>query len=254
MLTVKELKPYALLYFLGFIGILSVLPLIPQLLAASPEKPPMSVGAIQAISVLQSSVLLLLMVLLGAVCAKKVGLTTPVILAVVNSTPAVKALKPQILPAILGGIAGGIFILTFYKGMSPYLPAEFIIAGEKMVPPWYTKILYGGITEEILIRWGFMSFFVWAIYRITQQKNTEIKNYNFILAIIVSSLIFAVLHLPVAFSLSQKVAPILIFYILIGNSVFGLIAGYLYWKRGLECAIGSHMIAHITMIMVGSIV
>lgn len=254
MLTVKELKPYVLLYFLGFIGVVSVLPLIPQLLDLQPEKPPMPVGVIQAISVLQSSVLLMLMVWLGAVCSKKVGLTTPVIWAIANSTPVYKSLKPQILPAIFWGVAGGIFILTFYKLMSPYLPPEFISAGEKFAPPWYTKILYGGITEEIFIRWGLMSFFVWALFRITQRKNTDIKPHNYILAIIVSSLIFGADHLPVVFALSAEVTAHLIAYIVIGNTAFGLIAGYLYWKYGLECAIGSHMIAHITMIMVGSIV
>lgn len=38
------------------------------------------------------------------------------------------------------------------------------------------------------------------------------------------------------------------------NAAFGFIAGYLYWKRGLECAVGVHMIAHITMIVGNSFV
>lgn len=253
MLTVKELKPYALLYFLGFIGVLSVLPLIPQLLDLQPEKPPMSMGVIQAISVLQSSVLLMLMVWLGAVFSKKVGLTTPVILAVASSTSIYKALKPQIIPAICGGVAGGIFLVVFTAAGSDYLPPEFIVATAKLAPPWYTKILYGGITEEILIRWGLMSFFVWALYRITQRKNTDIKKHNYILAIVISSLIFGAGHLPVVFALSAEVTAHLIAYIVIGNTAFGLIAGYLYWKYGLECAIGAHMTAHITMIFASNI-
>ncbi len=56
-------------------------------------------------------------------------------------------------------------------------------------------------------------------------------------------------HLPVAFTLSTEVTIPLVAYIILGNAAFGFIAGYLYWKRGLECAIGAHMIAHITMIV-----
>jgi membrane protease YdiL (CAAX protease family) len=31
--------------------------------------------------------------------------------------------------------------------------------------------------------------------------------------------------------------------------VFGVIAGYLYWKKGLEAAIIAHMMAHVVMVM-----
>lgn len=249
----KELKLYILLFTLGFIGVLSILPLIPQLLELQAEKPPMPVWAIQAISVIQSSVLLFIMIWLGAVFSKKVTLTSPVIHAVVESKNIYKELKPQFMPAFWGGIAGGIFLVIFFKTVAAYLPPEFIIAGEKLAPSWYTKILYGGITEEILIRWGLMSFLVWFFYRLTQKKNTDVKTYNYILGIIISSLIFGAGHLPVAFALSPEVTTYLIVYIIVGNAAFGFIAGYLFWKRGLECAIGAHMVAHITMI-IGNII
>jgi len=250
----KELKPLILLFLLGFLGVLSILPIIPQLLTLQPEKPPMPVAAIQAIAVVQSSVLLFLMVLLGAVFARKVGLTSPVIFAIARSTNVYKELKPQIVPAMFGGVAGGLLLIIFYNAVSGYLPPEFIVAGETLTPPWYTKILYGGITEEILIRWGLMSFFVWAIYRITQRNDTHIKTHNYVLAIIISSLIFGAGHLPIAFALSPQVTGYLLLYIIVGNAAFGFIAGYLYWKRGLECAIGAHMVAHITMIAANSLV
>lgn len=111
------------------------------------------------------------------------------------------------------------------------------------------KILYGGITEELLIRWGLMSFFVWGSYRITQKVGSEICSYNYVIAIILSALIFGLAHLPVAFILSSELTAPLVAYIVLGNASFGFIAGYLYWKHGLECAIAAHMIAHITMIV-----
>jgi membrane protease YdiL (CAAX protease family) len=151
-------------------------------------------------------------------------------------------------------MVGGVFILVFLGVLTKYLPAEFLSASEKLIPPWYTKVLYGGITEELLIRWGVMSFLVWVAYRLTQKSGSDIRSHNYIFAIIVSSLIFGLGHLPVAFALSSVVTIHLVAYIVLGNAAFGFIAGYLYWRRGLECAIGAHVIAHLTMIVGASFV
>ena len=244
----KSIKPSILLFSLGFLGIVSIVPLIPQLLALQSAELPITVEVIQIVSVVQSSVLLLLMIWLGSIFSKKVGLSAPVIFALARSESAFKELKSQITPALIGGITGGIFILLFLGTLSSYLPTEFLSAGEKLIPPWYTKMLYGGITEELLIRWGLMSFFVWGIYRLTQKNGSDIRAHNYIIAIVASALIFGLGHLPVAFALSPEVTTPLVAYIILGNAIFGFIAGYLYWKRGLECAIGAHMIAHVTMI------
>jgi len=37
-------------------------------------------------------------------------------------------------------------------------------------------------------------------------------------------------------------------FIVLANSFFGLVAGYLYWRKGLEAAIIAHMSAHIVFI------
>jgi membrane protease YdiL (CAAX protease family) len=245
----KNIKVGMLLFSLGFLGIASMVPIIPTLLALQSEPLTLSVQMIQIISVAQSSVLLLFMIWLGLVFSHKVGLNSPVIVALVCSENVFKQLKPQILPALIGGIVGGLIILLFFGMTADYLPAEFVRAGDKLSPPWYTKILYGGITEELLMRWGIMSFFVWAVFRLTQKKGSAIRAHNYVIAIIASALISGLGHLPVAFALSSEITAPLIFYIILGNAAFGFIAGYLYWKRGLECAIGAHMIAHITMII-----
>ncbi len=246
---IKNLTSNMFLFFLGFFGIASIVPQIPKILALQSEPLPLSVEVVQIISVAQSSIFLLLMIWLGSVFSEKTNLKAPVVFALTHSKNAFIELKPQIMPALIGGVSGGMFILMFLGILSNSLPAEFLIAGEKLTPPWYTKMLYGGITEELLMRWGLMSFFVWGAYRLTQKIGSDIRPHNYISGIIVSSIIFGIGHLPVAFALSPEVTVPLVTYIIVGNSAFGFIAGYLYWKRGLECAIGAHMVAHITMII-----
>jgi len=37
-------------------------------------------------------------------------------------------------------------------------------------------------------------------------------------------------------------------YVIIVNATFGLIAGYLYWRRGLESAMIAPMVAYVVML------
>jgi hypothetical protein len=40
---------------------------------------------------------------------------------------------------------------------------------------------------------------------------------------------------------------VIVTFVIVANSAFGLICGYLYWKKGLESAIIGHMVGHIVM-------
>ncbi len=66
-------------------------------------------------------------------------------------------------------------------------------------------------------------------------------------AILISSLVFGIGHLPAAFMLFPEATLALTLFVIVGNSAFGLIAGYLYWKKGLESAIIAHALTHVVM-------
>ncbi len=232
MNTPSNLKPNSFLFTLGLLGVLSTLPIVPRLLSLQSSPPPMAVEMIQIISVAQSSLLLMLMVWLGSVYSKKVGLSAPLVFALFGSESISEKISSKVAPALIGGFLGGIVTSLFLATLSSHLPAEFLSNAEGLVLPWYTRILYGGITEELLVRWGLMSFFVWGTYRLTQKTGSGIRDYNYIIAIAASALIFGLGHLPIGFALSSEITLYLLAYIILGNASFGLIAGYLYWKYG----------------------
>ncbi|MEM9776964.1 MAG: CPBP family intramembrane glutamic endopeptidase [Chloroflexota bacterium] len=237
----------------GFVGVLSTLPLLPQLISNSGQSLPVPIAVVQTVSVIQSSVILLLLVVLGGWLAPKINLGTPVLSAFLNRSLQKLDLKPILISGVVWGVLGGLLIIGFYLLSAPLLPAEFLENSEDLSLPFYTRLLYGGITEEVLVRWGLMSLFVWGLYRLTQNREASVKPYNYLFGIILSAFLFGVGHLPAASLLTSDVTSGLIFYIIVGNSLFGLIAGFLFWKRGLESAILAHMIAHIVM-MLGEIV
>jgi hypothetical protein len=46
--------------------------------------------------------------------------------------------------------------------------------------------------------------------------------------------------------LGETSVPVILF-VIVANSVFGIVAGYLYWKFGLESAIIAHILGHVVL-------
>lgn len=237
------------------LGVLSLLLLdVQAIIAAVPlpaeqvELPPPAL--LKILTLLQPTVLMTLAVAVGCFLAGKVGLHSPLAEAVANREPAFKKLVPQILPGILVGIISGIAIIAAWLISKPYLSAEFIARAEafnKLMPSG-TRFLYGGIAEEILLRWGLMTVLVWAAWLIFQKGAKAPRPVIVIASIVVSAANFGAGHLPVASLLGDGLTLPLGIYVLVANSLFGVGAGFLYWLRGLESAMIAHICVHIVLI------
>ena len=251
------------LWLAGFIGVLSLMTTLPKMMAVMADsEPEISIGVIQLISGFQSGLILLLAVWLGLRLGGRHGLLAPVFSRwatwpqTSSALAPVKSLAPVkygeiILWGIAGGFAGGLVLAGFTHLFEPYMPADFLARAEQLAIPLYSKILYGGITEEILIRWGLMSFLVWLIAKLAGSGSNPAAPWVFVSAIIVTSLLFGAGHLPLANVLADTVTPAIKAYVFLANGFFGLIAGYLFWKKGLESAILAHMLAHIVWAVIG---
>ena len=196
-------KLFAILWLAGLAGVLSFLLIdLSALLANFPvlagtEIPPIT-PALKLLSLIQLAVILSLAVLVGVALASKVGLSSPVAEAVAGGGQLSLAFKPQIIPGIVGGLAGGVAIVLTAWLSKPFLPPEVItrIAELGKLLPLPTRLLYGGITEELLLRWGLMTLLVWAAWRLFQKGQNKPKPAYFVGAILVSSVVFGIGHLP----------------------------------------------------------
>lgn len=250
-----QIKLFLILLAAGLLGVFSLLLVdLPALIAILPipagtEIPPITPG-LKILSLVQPSVILFVAALVGVALASKVGLSSPVAEAAASGTDLVSALKPQIVPGIVGGLTGGVAIVLVGLLSKPFLPSEVValIAEFGKLMPLPTRLLYGGITEELLLRWGLMTLLVWAAWRLIQKGRNKPKSAHFVVAILISSAVFGIGHLPVALLLVPQATAALIVFVVAANSLFGLIAGYLYWKKGLESAMIAHMLAHVVML------
>ncbi len=145
--------------------------------------------------------------------------------------------------AVLGGIIAGILIILVAESYSSFLPKELSELNNDVKPGILMRLLYGGFTEEILMRFGLMTVIVWLISLIFGKIGL-----TYWLGIVLSAVIFGFGHFPAVFQSIENPSFLLLSYIIAGNSVGGIIFGWLYWKKGLESAMIAHIFAHITMI------
>ncbi len=84
--------------------------------------------------------------------------------AALNKRQIGSALKSQIIPGLIGGLIGSVGIFLNWILWKPFLPSEFVTKSAELnkFVPLPTRLLYGGITEELLLRWGLMTLLVWA--------------------------------------------------------------------------------------------
>lgn len=206
---------------------------------------PIPAWLIGAATVLQNALLLSVAAFVGARLAPRVGLDAPVLSAWLTGRSSRKAMSPIIKPATVGGLLGGIILWGYYA----LIPTELEVLRQQNALPLMVRILYGGFTEEILLRWGLMTWLAWLIWRFCRGEAGVLPTRIAWTAIAISAIVFGIAHLPAANAMLGALTTPVILYIVAGNAAFGLIAGYLFWRRGLEAAILAHVFAHIGFAM-----
>lgn len=210
-------------------------------LLADASKLPVPLETAQVAAAIQGAVLVFVAALVGAVLAPKAGLAAPAVAAIAGGGGVLEALRPQLIPGLVGGCIGAAVILGFYV----LAPGALIAIQHETPVPLPVRVLYGGMTEEVLIRWGLMSTMAWAGWRVLNRDLQQPSPGVMWAAIALSALVFGASHLPSVAQSLPVLSGYVAAYVTIGNALFGLVAGYLFWRHGLEAAIVAHVSAHV---------
>lgn len=235
------------LWCAGLPGIAAILYfVVPSLLGRG--LPPLPLWVLLLVAGLQMCVMLTIAVWAGVALARKVGLGAPALQALASSRPWLAALRPQLLPGVVGGLLGAAFLVVIAQYAPPSLTAL-----QGTMAPFHiaARVLYGGVTEELIVRWGLMSGVLWALWRFLQRSEAPPRTIFVTVAIVVSAISFGALHLPAASAMLGALTTPVIAYVIIGNAAFGILAGYLFWRFGLECAIVAHSVTHLVAAALG---
>ncbi|RXZ78858.1 CPBP family intramembrane metalloprotease [Paenibacillaceae bacterium] len=146
----------------------------------------------------------------------------------------------------VGTIAGVIctagWLMSYYGFIRSRTDRESVLISEKLrqTVGLSTRITSGGITEEIIFRWGLLSFVMWLISLVVSSLAAA-----FWIAIVITGVLFGLAHLPGLIEKGCKPSPMLISSAIIGNLWVAIFCGYLLWQYGLIAAIIVHILFHI---------
>lgn len=228
---------------LGLLGIVSLLwqplPMLEDI------DLPLSESAVRLLILVQPTILLIVAVLVGVNVAPRVGLQAPLIQAMLNRQP-LGPVWQRLIPAALAiGVIGAIVLTLFGWYQTATVPDIVEAAGDT---PLLVRLLYGGITEEILLRWGLMSLLVWLGWRFVQGRSGVPTSGIVWGGNITAALLFGVGHLPAAFMVGLT-GPLWIMLIIGANALLGILYGWLYWRKGLEAAMIAHGLTHLLAVL-----
>lgn len=229
---------------LGFVGLLSLLlqPVPSALLEKAPELAAMPPFAIKAVMLINPLVLLIGAVLLGAVLAHRVGLRS-LLAGTATAHPWPRTLaRAAVLGLLLGCLLAGLDHL-----LKPHLGS----AWQSLVANTPTStstlaigLLYGGITEEVLLRWGLMSLLAWCLLKLLGPNRQPLA---LGCAVLISALLFGAAHLPVL-AMQTELTPFLIARTMLLNTIAGVLYGWLFMRHYLEAAMVAHTTTHLGML------
>lgn len=248
-------KLYSILLVASIIAIIASMPYAFTLAGDALKQVPTPLPVIVIVSLIQSSILFAVVLFLGMILSKSVGLRMPFIEAYFHHQKLTFNIKSIINNSVILGIVAGITIVLLdllFTGLG----AQISLWTGQMPPFWMGMLasVYGGIGEEILLRLFFMTLIVWIISKIKRSKANILDNNPAMwLAIIISAVVFGLGHLPITSTVTPLTTLVIIRAIVL-NGVGGVIFGWLYWKKGLESAMIAHFSADVVLHVVMALI
>ncbi|SEP18448.1 CAAX protease self-immunity [Halogranum amylolyticum] len=241
------------------LGIPGIMALVGYIYFTTPETAVpsgLSLPLLAVLSAINPLLLLGVACLFGAYAAPRVGLQSYVIDRKGTGNGIWQRLRSDIGLAVGTGIIGGVLIVVLDAVMMPFvaqdLPQSVIGATRPTVLDVFAyvpvRFLYGGITEELMLRFGLMSGLVFVGWRITGRRADGPQPAVVWAAILIAAVLFGLGHLP-ALAQSVDLTPALIARTVLLNAVAGVLFGWLYWRRSLEAAMVAHASFHVPLVV-----
>lgn len=234
-------RRFGSLLALGLVGVLGLLPQVAQLGGSilPPELAALPRPAQVALLLLNPLLLVVMGTALGAALAHRVQLGSML-------AGTVPVTWRGLVPSALAGLGLAALLVAMELAWRPFLAAQAAAlepAGSVLSRLWL-GLLYGGVAEEIIMRWGLMSLFTWALHRTLARRSACVPSGVVMIAALLSALIFAVGHLP-ALAAVTELTPAVVARTLALNTVAGLVYGWLFWRLHLEAAMTAHAATHL---------
>lgn len=238
---------------IGFVGVVVVgidaVRVIERLFADAPPSRSTSALLIAA-SLIQPALVLLVSAAVGALLAHRFGLVSVIALG-----SGWDRFSSSLLVSFGTGVLAGAAAIAADRLLFSDLIPEFFAGARKLQRSpgdvLLIGVFFGGITEEIVMRWGLMSLviFLLSLLRrwISAGRNAVVEPPPALFywsSICLAALVFAAAHLPSAAAIAPLTQAV-ITRVLLLNAVAGVLFGWLFWRYTLESAMVAHAALHV---------
>lgn len=245
-------------FLLGLVGVATLpLILVPMLSedglpAVAPE---MSLPSLVALGMVNPLLLLAAGAAIGAWIAPRLGLISLTAFRSESGASIGPPLRSVAPLAVLSGLFLAAVMLLLDNVFRPFLSDDWTSAALELSNSggWTALIsgfLYGGITEEIMLRWGMMSFLAWMIWRLAKRDELPPSSGIMWAAIILAAILFGIGHLPAAAAVTELDTALVLRTVIL-NALGGVVYGWMFWRRHLEAAMMAHASTHVGFALFG---
>lgn len=195
-------------------------------------------------AILQTLFMVFVMCFAGAVLSLRTGLNDPVLEGILSGRAGLGSLVSILVPTFLYSFIGLIIFCFLYYGIVGSILDEYSFKTMTRIRAALGLdgcVLYGGVVEEIIARWGLLNVIVFFAMMFAKQNNNPI----IVSSMIISGLLFAIGQIP-AYVAAGCISSRRFLYSLVLLSLYqSMIFGFLFWQYGLVAAILGHMLFHI---------
>jgi hypothetical protein len=242
------------LFALGLLGVATLGGTV-ALTGAVPSVPGLSPAAVVLLSLVVPTLLLFVAVLVGTWAAPRVGLRSLVASRAAGGPSVLPELAPVAPSAVGAGAAAGLLIASLDVAFAP-LGAVPATNGRPTVSQVLLSVpvrfLYGGITEELMLRWGLLAAVAWIGWRATGGVRRPGPAVMWP-AIGISALLFGLGHLPAVAGIGTLSPSVVVRTVLL-NAVGGVVYGWFAWRHHLEAAMIAHAGTHVVFVTLSVLV
>ncbi len=234
-------KEYGVLVLAGMVGVLGGLPAAWSVMEKTAALSKVPVQLLVAGQLIQSAIWMLLTVGIGLTLASKTGLGAPILKGYLAGEPVGARFRAHILPSVVLAFVATLAVVALDRFFFlPRLPG--FSSAISQVSGWQGILasLYGGLTEEILTRLFLVTLLAWILARFSHGADGKPSAAAMWIAILGSAVLFGLGHLPATLQSTPFSFLVLSREVLL-NGIYGTLFGYLYWKRGLEASMLSHI-------------
>ena len=202
------------------------------------ENIPVSQAVLLLITFIQTAIYLAIACFAGAWFVSKTG-----------NKPLISIRENHLSSVLLGATTGLIILLMDYFFEQKEIQPNFFSVEPFSIWKGFLASFYGGVAEEILLRFFLVSMFTFLLLKFRRKSNERSIRSAFLIAIILSAILFGIGHLP-AIAMDASMNTLIVIRVILVNSLGGIVFGMIFWKWGLSAAMLSHFSADLVILVI----